>query len=114
MKSKASPAIDLSPQKLETIAHTFQTLAEPTRLQILHTLASGEHSVSALVERLGIKQANMSKQLGILFRAGMVRRRRDGNQIFYEIADQMIFDLCNLVCGKIVRDAEGVISSFKR
>lgn len=109
MKNKP-PSQELSPAQLEAIARMFQTLAEPTRLQILHTLGSGEHSVSDLIEALNAKQANISKQLGILFQAGMVKKRREGNSILYDIADPMIFELCNLVCGKIKRDAESAVS----
>lgn len=97
---------------LTQIAQLFKTLGEPTRLEILHTLQSGEFSVSALVSALGAKQANISKQLGILKTHRLVTTRRQGATIFYSIADPMIFELCQLVCGKFQRDAKRTLKSL--
>lgn len=91
---------------LEAVARLFAVLAEPTRLAILQELKGGPRSVSELVGRLGAKQANVSKQLGILHAAGLLARERDGNLVRYSIAEPMIFELCELVCGKLRRDAE--------
>jgi DNA-binding transcriptional ArsR family regulator len=91
---------------LEAVARLFGVLAEPTRLEILQSLRDGPRSVSDLVESLGAKQANVSKQLGILHAAGLLSRERDGNVVRYSIAEPMIFELCELVCGKLRRDAE--------
>jgi DNA-binding transcriptional ArsR family regulator len=91
---------------LEAVARLFAVLAEPTRLALLQELKDGPRSVSELVERLGAKQANASKQLGVLHGAGLLARQRAGNVVRYSIAEPMIFDLCELVCGKLRRDAE--------
>jgi DNA-binding transcriptional ArsR family regulator len=99
-------------QALTQVAQLFRTLGEPTRLEILHTLQSGESSVSALVAALGAKQANVSKQLGILKTHGLVMARREGITIYYSIVDPMIFELCQLVCGKFHRDAKRTLKSL--
>ncbi|WP_162271662.1 ArsR/SmtB family transcription factor [Gemmata sp. SH-PL17] len=91
---------------LEAVSRLFAVLAEPTRLAILQCLKSGPKAVSELVDELGAKQANISKQLGILYAAGLLSRERDGNLVRYSIAESMIFELCELVCGKLRRDAE--------
>ncbi len=91
---------------LEAVARLFAVLAEPTRLAILQELKEGPRAVSELGERLGAKQANISKQLGILHAAGLLARARDGNLVRYSVAEPMIFELCELVCGKLRRDAE--------
>ena len=96
----------LDRSSLEAVARLFGVLAEATRLEILQTLKEGPRSVSDLVKSLGAKQANVSKQLGILYAAGLLSRERDGNAVRYGIAEPMIFDLCELVCGKLRRDAE--------
>ncbi|NBR07243.1 MAG: transcriptional regulator, partial [Planctomycetes bacterium] len=59
------------------------------------------------------KQSNISKQLGILHDSGLLKRERQGNLIFYSIADPMIFDLCALVCGKLRKDAESQLAVVK-
>ncbi len=97
---------------LEAVARLFAVLAEPTRLAILQFLKGGPRAVSELVDGLDVKQANVSKQLGILYTVGLLARERDGNVVRYSIAEPMIFELCELVCGKLRRDAERQLGSF--
>jgi ArsR family transcriptional regulator len=104
----------LEREQLEAVAGTFAVLAEPTRLAILQRLKGGPCSVGTLVTDLGLRQANVSKQLGLLQDAGLVARRRDGNFVIYSIAEPMIFDLCELVCSKLKRDFERQAKMFRR
>ena len=83
----------------------FKVLGEPTRLMILRLLFKKPLTVSEIVLALESKQANVSKQLGMLHGAGLVSRKRCGNQVTYAIGEPMIFELCELVCGKLQRDA---------
>jgi hypothetical protein len=53
-----------------------------------------------------IKQANASKQLGILHQAGVLAREKEGNQVRYSIRMPLIFDLCDLVCSSLRDEAE--------
>ncbi len=99
--------------QLEGVARLFQVLAEPTRLEILQQLKEERCSVGDLVAALGAKQANVSKQLGVLFDAGLVLRERHGSQVFYSIREPMIFDLCGLVCKKLHRDAARQADLFR-
>lgn len=98
--------IELTPEVLNLIAERFRALGEPARLQILSTLRQGEQSVSELVEETGLGQANVSKHLQLLFSLGFVQRRRDGIYVLYSLADQEIFDLCDIMCGRIEREHE--------
>ncbi len=93
----------LSPQTMEMVAERFKVMSDPVRLQILNSLQNGELSVTQIVEETGASQPNVSKHLKILQNAGLVARRRDGNLVFYEIADESIFELCDLVCGSLER-----------
>jgi DNA-binding transcriptional ArsR family regulator len=86
---------------LRFIAGQFKVLAEPMRLRILHALQPGELTVTQLVEATGASQANVSKHLGVLTRSEMVGRRKEGLNVFYSIADPVIFELCELVCNKM-------------
>jgi DNA-binding transcriptional ArsR family regulator len=95
--------LDLS--QLERVAAMFRTFAESTRLAIIQELKSGELSVSEIVERLPTSQANVSKQLKQLYDAGILSRRKQGTQVIYQITDPMVFELCQLVCEKLNRDA---------
>lgn len=83
----------------------FRLLAEPTRLAILQELKAGPKSVGALVAALSASQANVSKQLRILFDGGFLSRERDGVSVRYQINDEVVFSLCELVCDRLNRRA---------
>jgi DNA-binding transcriptional ArsR family regulator len=62
----------------------FSTLADPTRRGIFERLCrEGEQTVGALTARAGVSQPAVSKHLGVLKQAGLVRDRREGRQIHY-------------------------------
>lgn len=92
-------------QQLERVAALFRAFAEPTRLAIVQELKAEEMSVSDIVACLTTSQANVSKQLKILHDAGLVTRRKQGTLVLYRIADPMVFELCQIVCDKLNRDA---------
>jgi DNA-binding transcriptional ArsR family regulator len=92
----------------------FSLLSEPARLLVLQALGKGPLTVGELVETTGLKQANISKHLGMLLDAGLVARTKEGNFARYSIAEPMIFDLCRLVCEKLHRDATETVGAFSR
>ncbi|HSM87380.1 MAG TPA: metalloregulator ArsR/SmtB family transcription factor, partial [Candidatus Limnocylindrales bacterium] len=75
----------------ELVAQRFRLLGEPMRLRILQALESGELSVNEIVAGLRSSQPNISKHLQALCQGGLISRRRDGLNIFYSIADPMVF-----------------------
>jgi len=95
---------------LEEIAERLKALADPTRLAILHALDPdgdpGERSVGDLGEVVGTSQANVSKHLGVLRHAGLVKSRRDGMNVFYSVADRAAFDVCRIMCDIVERRAQ--------
>lgn len=88
----------LSDKMIELVAHRFRMMGDATRLRILQSLESGSKSVGQIAEQLSGNQPNISKHLQYLYDAGLLSRQRNGNSIFYSIADPTIFKLCNLVC----------------
>ena len=94
----------LTPALLELIGERFKALAEPARLRVLNTLRSGEATVSDLMERTGLAQANLSKHLQLLHRLGFVARRKDGFYVYYRLADEDVFQMCDIMCGRIARE----------
>jgi ArsR family transcriptional regulator len=97
---------DLTPELMELVADRFKALGEPARLQILQTLRDGEQTVSELVERTGLGQANVSKHLQLLHSLGFVERRKEGLYVHYRLAGEDIFRMCDLMCGRIEDEAE--------
>jgi DNA-binding transcriptional ArsR family regulator len=62
----------------------FRTLADPTRRAIFERLCrEGEQTVGALTARAGVSQPAVSKHLGVLKQAGLVRDRHAGRQTHY-------------------------------
>ncbi len=80
------------------VAARFKVLAEPIRLEILQYLENGEASVTAVTKAVDSTQPNVSKHLRILQNEGLVAKRQQGNTVYYRIADESIFELCDLVC----------------
>ena len=91
----------LSPEAIALVAERFRILGEPVRILLLQSLQRGERNVSDLVAAVGSTQPNVSKHLRILQDAGLVRRRQDGNVVYYSIADPTVFDLCDAVCTSV-------------
>ena len=90
---------DPSPQRLDQIADRLKAMADPTRLRILYVLRDAEElCVGDVTERIGCSQANASKHLAVLKRAGLVRRRRDGMNVFYALDCDAAFEVCTLMC----------------
>jgi DNA-binding transcriptional ArsR family regulator len=67
-------------------AEFFKTLGHPARIRILELLATRDRSVGELLSAIGIESSNLSQQLGVLRRAGMVEARKDGSAVIYSIA----------------------------
>ena len=92
-----------SEQLLERIADRLKAMADPTRLHILHALQAGERCVTDILADVGGSQANVSKHLSVLRRAGLVECRRDGINVFYRIEDPAVFAICSTVCDSLER-----------
>jgi ubiquinone/menaquinone biosynthesis C-methylase UbiE/DNA-binding MarR family transcriptional regulator len=67
----------------EALQKVFKTLADPTRMRILFLLERQELAVQELMEVLGMAQSRVSRHLGILRAAGLLRDRRDGTFVLY-------------------------------
>jgi DNA-binding transcriptional ArsR family regulator len=85
----------------DLIARRFRALGDPLRVRLLDQLRDSEETVNGLAERLGASQQNISKHLAVLADAGMVARRKQGTHVYYRIADEGVFDLCEQVCGSL-------------
>lgn len=88
---------------VDLIARRFRVLGEPTRIRLLDLLREHDATVTELHEALGASQQNVSKHLGVLLQAGIVRRTKEGTSARYAIADDGVFALCEHVCGGLRR-----------
>ncbi len=88
---------------VELIAARFRAIGEPMRIRLLDALREGPLTVNELAEALGASQQNVSKHVGVLAQAGIVAREKDGTRVRCSIADETVFQLCELVCGGLRR-----------
>ncbi len=91
----------MSSDAVSVVAARFKVLSEPLRLHILQYLESGESSVTAVTRAVDSTQPNVSKHLKMLQDEGLVAKRQDGNTVYYRIADETVFELCDVVCGSL-------------
>jgi DNA-binding transcriptional ArsR family regulator len=88
---------------VELIAQRFRVIGEPMRIRLLDALREGPMTINELGAALGASQQNVSKHIAVLAQAGIVAREKDGNRVRCSIADESIFELCELVCGELRR-----------
>lgn len=85
---------------LEILASFFRAISQPTRLQILLAIGTGEACVCHLEAATGQRQAYISQQLMGLREAGIVESHRDGRNIYYRVANPQLLELIQFA-GKI-------------
>ncbi len=102
----------MSAEAVSLVAARFKVLSEPLRLQILQYLENGESSVTNVTKAVNATQPNVSKHLKTLQDEGLVSKRQEGNTVFYKIADESIFELCDVVCGSLKEKFEQRASMF--
>ncbi len=91
----------------ESVARYFLLLSEPARVRILHSICQEERSVGQIVEETALTQSNVSRHLNMMYQAGVLRRRRDGPQVFYGVADSTLTDVCRAVCVRVSAELDG-------
>lgn len=83
----------LPPASLERAAQLFRAMGDAPRLRILDLLKKGEWCVTEIVTAVNEKFSTVSQRLRILRREGLIVRRREGNHIYYALADRHVADL---------------------
>jgi len=102
----------LSDAMTERVAKRFGVLAAPMRLRILQVLEDGEKPVGDIVGILRSSQPNISKHLKSLCQEGLVGRRREGLNIWYSVADSMVFQLCDLICRNAIEQTRSQLAEL--
>jgi ArsR family transcriptional regulator len=75
----------------------LNALSDPTRLELLEYLSSGERCVCEILPAFQRSQSTISKHLNILHEAGILERKMDGKRTLYSIKDPLVFDLIRKV-----------------
>jgi DNA-binding transcriptional ArsR family regulator len=74
-------------------AEFFKTLGHPARIRVLELLSQREHAVSEMLPEVGIEAANLSQQLAVLRRAGLVTTRKEGSTVYYSLTSPHVAEL---------------------
>src|SRR5436190_16910537 len=74
-------------------AEFFKTLGHPARIRVLELLSQREHAVSEMLPEVGIEAANLSQQLAVLRRTGLVTTRKEGSNVYYSLTSPHVAEL---------------------
>jgi DNA-binding transcriptional ArsR family regulator len=74
-------------------AEFFKTLGHPARIRVLELLSEREHAVAEMLPEVGIEPANLSQQLAVLRRMGLVTTRKEGSSVFYSLTSPYVAEL---------------------
>jgi DNA-binding transcriptional ArsR family regulator len=87
----------ITPEQAGQMVGLFKVLANDSRLRLLHALErAGQLCVSDLADTVGMRPQAVSNQLQRLADRGIVAARRDGNNVYYRIADPCMNSLLDL------------------
>jgi len=81
----------------EIQAEFCKAMGNAVRLQLLHVLREHPMTVSEICQKTNLPQGTVSRQLSILHRVGVVISQRLGNTKVYQITDNKIAEVCDLV-----------------
>ncbi len=97
----------------ELAAELFAVLATPMRLRVLSSLCEREKSVNELLAEIDTTQPNLSQHLAVLFRTGVLAKRKEGTQVIYRVQSEKAVALCRGVCTQIAieLDEPGAVSA---
>jgi ArsR family transcriptional regulator, nickel/cobalt-responsive transcriptional repressor len=85
----------------ERVADAMGALAAPSRVLLLAQLRERSHSVSELVEAVGMEQSAVSHQLRVLRDGGLVVGERSGRRVVYSLHDEHVAELIDQAVGHI-------------
>lgn len=104
--SKPASFACLSDDDMQYMATYFRALSEPMRLRILNALRFGPVNVGDMAAQVQSSQANISRHLAHLAQQGFVLRKSQGNNVYYEVANPAVYELCDIVCSQLVQKWE--------
>ena len=92
-------------------AEFFRTLGHPARIRVLELLSE------KLLAAIEIEASNLSQQLSVLRRSGLVTQRREGGEVIYSLAVPEVRDLLSAARGILraqIADQSGLVDELSR
>jgi DNA-binding transcriptional ArsR family regulator len=97
-------------------AEFFKTLGHPARIRVLELLGQREHSVSEMLPEVGVEAANLSQQLAVLRRAGLVATRREGSSVYYSLTSPRVAELlavARVILTEVIADQMELLADLR-
>jgi ArsR family transcriptional regulator len=107
MDPKKDPKKSSEDQVFDSVAELFSVLSTPIRLKIISAVCQGEKNVSELLSVIDTTQPNMSQHLSMLYRSGVLAKRREGTQMYYRLQSERVATLCRAVCTQVAIELDG-------
>ena len=97
-------------------ADFFKTVGHPVRIRVLELLGQREHAVSEMLPEVGVEAANLSQQLAVLRRAGLVTTRKEGSAVYYSLTSPRVAELLAVARGiltEVLTEQLGLINDLR-
>ncbi len=94
-------------------ADFFKTLGHPVRIRVLELLSERDHAVSEMLPEVGIEPANLSQQLAVLRRTGLVTARREGLSVTYALTSPQVAELLRVARAILTNVVAGQAESLE-
>jgi ArsR family transcriptional regulator len=91
-------------QRYEIQAELISALAHRIRIAIADLLKDGEVCVCEIAERIGVERSNTSRHLAIMHKAGVVKTRKEGLQVFYSLRTPCVMNILQCATQAIEQD----------
>jgi DNA-binding transcriptional ArsR family regulator len=99
--------VSMSAPLYQLKAEFFKTLGHPARIRVLELLGQREHAVSELLPEVGVEATNLSQQLAVLRRAGLVVTRKEGSAVYYSLTSPRVAELLDVARGILTEVLSG-------
>lgn len=102
---------------LNEYAQKFKVLADPMRLKLLLLVRDGEKCVCELVDALNERQSLISYHLGLMVKAGLLERRKEGTWAYYRLSmdvEDWVLACCKSITAEDIIDSMGTACCIKR
>ena len=97
-------------------AELFRTLGHPVRIRVLELLQDGPKPVRTLLAEIEVEASNLSQQLAVLRRAGLVRSSRDGALVVYALSSADVAELlaaARRILTAMLTDRDGLLQQLQ-
>ena len=98
----------------EMHADICKTLANPKRIEIINLLGNKELSVGELLNETKLLKANLSQHLSIMKNNGIIKARKEGLNVFYQISSPKVIKACDLMREVLIEQIKEKGEMFKK